>query len=163
MVDVQLFAWYSSRAREAFWFYSNIFGVSDGDSPHRDDSSAEEFVSGRIRVGEIDLVVFNGEPHGDFSFSSALSIFLTCEDQSEVDFYWESLSRGGEPGRCGWLRDPYGLSWQIVPRAFHDLMADPDLGVRERVRAAMRGMDKFEVAELYRAAEGLSHPETSLE
>jgi predicted 3-demethylubiquinone-9 3-methyltransferase (glyoxalase superfamily) len=78
---------------------------------------------------------------------------VECADQDEVDYYWNALSEGGEQGPCGWLKDRYGLSWQIVPRALQELLADPDRDKAQRVMAAMMQMGKIEVAGLERAAE----------
>ncbi len=149
MVSAQVFVWFSTRAREAFDFYTAIFGATGDDV----STSGDAFFSGVVRAGGCDLVVFNGEPYGEFAFTPSISIYLTCEGQSEVDYYWNALSTGGQPGRCGWLTDPFGLSWQVVPRTFHELMAHPDPGVRERVRVAMMSMDKFDVDALLRASD----------
>ena len=92
----------------------------------------------------------NGGP--DFKHSEAFSFKVDCEDQDEVDYYWEKLGEGGEPGPCGWLKDRFGLSWQIVPRRLEELLGDPDREKAQRVMAAMLQMGKIDVAELERAA-----------
>ncbi|MFL5979115.1 MAG: VOC family protein, partial [Gaiellaceae bacterium] len=97
------------------------------------------------------FVALNGGP--EFSFTEAVSFMVECADQPEVDHYWNALSDGGEPGPCGWLKDRYGLSWQIVPRALHELLGDPDREKAQRVMGAMLQMGKIEIAELERAAE----------
>ena len=96
------------------------------------------------------FVALNGGP--DFTFSEAVSFQVSCETQEEVDRYWSALSEGGEKGPCGWLKDRYGLSWQIVPSALTRLLEDPDREKSQRVMAAMLKMGKIEIAELERAA-----------
>jgi predicted 3-demethylubiquinone-9 3-methyltransferase (glyoxalase superfamily) len=95
----------------------------------------------------------NGGPH--FRFNEAVSFFIDCTDQAEVDAYWSKLTAdGGEDGQCGWVKDKYGLSWQIVPEALSRLLADPDRERAERVRQAMLKMKKIDVAAVERAAAG---------
>lgn len=94
----------------------------------------------------------NGGP--DFRFTEAASLLVNCETQAEVDALWAKLTDGGEPGPCGWLKDRYGLSWQIVPVALGEMLSDPDPAKSQRVMAAMLQMGKIEVAELRRAYEG---------
>ena len=96
------------------------------------------------------LVALNGGP--DFKFNEAVSFLVSCKDQEEVDYYWEKLSEGGEEGPCGWLKDRYGLSWQIVPTALDKLLADPDREKAQRVMEAMLRMGKLEIEGLERAA-----------
>ena len=98
------------------------------------------------------FVALNGGP--DFTFSEAISFEVECEDQDEIDSYWNTLSEGGEQGPCGWLKDKFGLSWQIVPRRLTELLSDPDTAKAQRVMGAMLQMRKIEIAELERAAEG---------
>ena len=97
-----------------------------------------------------ELVVLNGGP--DFKFNEALSFLVSCKDQEEVDWYWNKLSEGGEQGPCGWLKDRYGLSWQIIPTALDELLGDPDREKAQRVMQAMLSMGKIEIEELERAA-----------
>src|SRR5581483_4263112 len=96
------------------------------------------------------FLALNGGP--EFTFSEALSSQVDCESQEEVDRFWQALSEGGEEGPCGWLKDKFGLSWQIVPRRFPELLQDPDREKSQRVMAAMLQMKKIEIAELERAA-----------
>ena len=96
------------------------------------------------------FVALNGGPQ--FTFSEAISYQVSCEDQDEVDYYWTKLSEGGEEGPCGWLKDKFGLSWQIIPEALPRLLEDPDREKSQRVMAAMLEMGKIEVDELERAA-----------
>jgi len=96
------------------------------------------------------FVALNGGP--EFTFSEAISFAVSCETQEEVDKYWSTLSEGGEEGVCGWLKDKFGLSWQVVPTALHRLLSDPDREKSQRVMAAMMKMKKIEIDELERAA-----------
>ena len=89
----------------------------------------------------------------DFTFDEAVSFLVSCGDQEEVDYYWAKLSEGGEEGPCGWLKDKYGVSWQVVPDAMGELMSDPDQGRAQRAMKAMLGMKKLDVAALYAAAD----------
>ncbi len=106
-------------------------------------------------VFEIDgreYVALNGGPH--FTFSEGVSILVQCETQEEVDRYWEKLSEGGQKIQCGWLKDKFGLSWQVVPRLLGQYMSDPDRTRAQRVMSAMMEMKKIDIAGLKRAYEG---------
>jgi predicted 3-demethylubiquinone-9 3-methyltransferase (glyoxalase superfamily) len=96
------------------------------------------------------LVALNGGP--EFKFNEAVSFLVSCRDQEEVDHYWSKLSEGGEQGPCGWLKDRYGLSWQIIPKALDELLSDPDRAKAQRVMQVMLSMGKIEVEGLERAA-----------
>jgi predicted 3-demethylubiquinone-9 3-methyltransferase (glyoxalase superfamily) len=96
------------------------------------------------------VVALNGG--SDFTLNEAFSFSIDCEDQNEVDYYWEKLGEGGEHGPCGWLKDRFGLSWQVVPKRLPELLSDPDREKSQRVMAAMLKMGKIEVDELERAA-----------
>jgi predicted 3-demethylubiquinone-9 3-methyltransferase (glyoxalase superfamily) len=96
------------------------------------------------------FLALNGGPN--FKFNEAVSFQIHCRDQEEVDHYWERLGEGGEPGPCGWLKDRFGLSWQVVPDRLPELLGDPDREKAQRVMAAMLEMGKIEIAELERAA-----------
>jgi predicted 3-demethylubiquinone-9 3-methyltransferase (glyoxalase superfamily) len=98
-----------------------------------------------------EFMALNGGPH--FKFSEAISFFVNCETQQEVDELWEKLSKSGEKGRCGWLKDRYGLSWQIVPTALGEMLQDEDVEKAERVMSAMLKMDKLEIKTLKQAYE----------
>ena len=99
------------------------------------------------------FVALNGGP--EFTFNEAISFQVSCADQDEVDRYWDALSEGGEEGPCGWLKDKFGVSWQIVPEALPRLLGNPDPETAQRVMAAMLQMKKIEIAELEAAAEGV--------
>ena len=113
---------------------------------------------GEVMVVEFELrgqkfTALNGGPQ--FKFDEAISFVVNCEDQAEVDYFWERLcADGGEPSVCGWLRDKYGLAWQVVPRRLFELMSDPDGAKAERATAAMLKMTKFDIGALERAAQG---------
>jgi predicted 3-demethylubiquinone-9 3-methyltransferase (glyoxalase superfamily) len=98
----------------------------------------------------------NGGP--DFKFDEAVSFLINCKDQDEVDYYWEKLSEGGSEGPCGWVKDKFGLSWQVVPEGMEELFADPDPTRAERAMQAMLQMRKIDVAELRRAADDVPAP-----
>jgi predicted 3-demethylubiquinone-9 3-methyltransferase (glyoxalase superfamily) len=98
-----------------------------------------------------DFNAINGGP--DFKFSEATSLIIRCRDQEEVDRYWEKVGQGGEPGPCGWIKDRFGFSWQVVPVALDEMMSDPDPVKSQRVMEAMLKMGKLDVAELRRAYE----------
>jgi predicted 3-demethylubiquinone-9 3-methyltransferase (glyoxalase superfamily) len=97
------------------------------------------------------FVGINGGP--EFSFDEAVSFAIECETQEEIDYYWERLTDGGEESQCGWLKDRYGLSWQVVPKGMEELFAAPDKGPAERAMKAMLGMHKIDIAALRKAAE----------
>ena len=99
------------------------------------------------------FVGINGGPQ--FTFDEAVSFQITCETQDEIDYYWKRLSEGGEEGPCGWLKDRYGLSWQVVPTGMEELFADPDRERAQRAMQAMLGMRKLDMAALRRAADGV--------
>ena len=89
----------------------------------------------------------------EFTFDEAISLLINCADQDEVDYYWTKLTEGGEESQCGWLKDRYGLSWQVVPTGMEELLNDPDKGRAQRAMKAMLGMKKLDVAALYAAAD----------
>lgn len=98
------------------------------------------------------FIALNGGPH--FKFTEAISFFVDCRTQNEVDELWEKLSAGGEPGRCGWLKDKFGVSWQIIPSVLGDMLQDEDEEKSQRVMQAMLQMDKLDINALTRAYEG---------
>lgn len=149
MSKVTPFLMFNDQLEQALEFYTETFPDSEvlrvaragEDGPLQ----SAEFVLGGQR-----LKAFNGGPH--FSFSEGISLFVDCADQEEVDRYWNAIvEAGGTPTQCGWIKDPFGLSWQIVPRRFIELIGDPDPTKVEAVREAMLEMVKLDVAELERA------------
>jgi predicted 3-demethylubiquinone-9 3-methyltransferase (glyoxalase superfamily) len=102
------------------------------------------------------MIALNGGPH--FKFTEAISLTVNCETQPEIDEFWDSLSAGGQPVQCGWLKDQFGLSWQIVPASLERMMMDPDPARCERVMQAVLQMKKLDIAALQRAYDGVPAP-----
>ena len=150
--------WFNHHAEEAANFYITIFPNSRIEGVHR--AAAANPSTPKDAVLTVDFTVLgqrfiglNGGP--EFSFSEAISFEITCDDQAEVDRYWEALTAdGGEPGPCGWLKDRFGLSWQIVPRRLTELLDAPDREGAERAMKAMLEMSKIDVEALERAYAG---------
>ena len=148
--------WFDTEAEEAAGFYTSVFKNSRIVSKaHYTEAGPRE--AGMVMVVEFELdgqrfVGINGGP--DFTFDEAVSLQINCDDQDEVDYYWERLSEGGEEGPCGWLKDRYGLSWQVTPTGMDELFADPDPKRAERAMKAMLGMRKLDIAALRSAADG---------
>jgi predicted 3-demethylubiquinone-9 3-methyltransferase (glyoxalase superfamily) len=147
--------WFDTEGEEAATFYTSVFPNSRITDVARYGSAGPREEGSVMTVSfELDGQAFtalNGGP--DFTFNEAISFQVDCEGQAEVDGYWSALSEGGEEGPCGWLKDRYGVSWQIIPSALPRLLEDPDTEKAQRVMAAMLKMGKIEVAELERAAE----------
>ncbi|HEX4864097.1 MAG TPA: VOC family protein [Acidimicrobiales bacterium] len=146
--------WFDTNGREAAEFYCSVFPNSEikhvsyyGEAGPR---AAGEVLTVEFTLDGQEFVAINGGP--EFTFDEAVSFQIDCADQEEVDYYWGKLSEGGEEGPCGWLKDRYGLSWQVVPQALLDLLKDPDEGRAQRAMTCMLGMKKIDVAELYEAA-----------
>jgi predicted 3-demethylubiquinone-9 3-methyltransferase (glyoxalase superfamily) len=142
MQKITPFLWFDGKAEEAMKFYVSIFKNSKIVSPNRFQLDGQEFM------------VLNGGPQ--FTFSPAISLFVNCETQQEVDELWEKLSEGGEKGRCGWLKDKYGLSWQIIPSVLGKLLQDKDAEKAKRVMNAMLQMNKIDINRLKQAYEASS-------
>jgi predicted 3-demethylubiquinone-9 3-methyltransferase (glyoxalase superfamily) len=154
MQKITPFLWFDTEAEEAARFYTSVFPNSRvGEITHY--GSAGPLEEGLVLTVGFELegqefVALNGGP--EFTFNEAISFQVMCETQEEVDRYWAALSEGGEEGPCGWLKDRYGVSWQITPSALPRLLSDPDTEKSQRVMAAMLEMGKIEVDELERAA-----------
>jgi predicted 3-demethylubiquinone-9 3-methyltransferase (glyoxalase superfamily) len=146
--------WFDTEGEEAAAFYTSVFPNSRIVDVTRYGSAGPRSEGMAMTVSfELDGQTFtalNGGP--DFTFNEALSLEVACKDQEEVDSLWNALSNGGEEGPCGWLKDRYGVSWQIIPTALPRLLADPDREKSQRVMAAMLKMRKIEIDELERAA-----------
>jgi predicted 3-demethylubiquinone-9 3-methyltransferase (glyoxalase superfamily) len=157
MQKITPFLWFDEEAEEAMDFYTSIFKNSKviGVSRYGEAGPGEP---GTVMIATFEIegqrfTALNGGPR--FKFNEAISFEIDCEKQEEVDYLWESLTAsGGEPGMCGWLKDKYGLSWQVVPRILGELMGDEDREKVKRVTEAMLSMRKIEIAELQRAYEG---------
>jgi predicted 3-demethylubiquinone-9 3-methyltransferase (glyoxalase superfamily) len=149
--------WFDTEAEEAADFYTSVFKDSRiVTKTHYTEGAPRE--AGMVMTVEWELngqrfVGINGGPQ--FTFDEAVSFQINCEDQDEVDYYWEKLSEGGREGQCGWLKDRFGLSWQVVPTGMDEVFADPDPARAERAMKAMLQMGKLDVAELRRAADGV--------
>jgi predicted 3-demethylubiquinone-9 3-methyltransferase (glyoxalase superfamily) len=149
--------WFDKQAEEAANFYVSLLPDSRIDAVIRAPGDYPSGRQGDVLVVEFTLAgsrytALNGGPH--FKFNEAVSLQIDCEDQAEVDRLTEALSAAPEAEQCGWLKDRYGLSWQIVPRAMTQFLSDPDEGVRKRTFEAMMDMKRLNVAELERAARG---------
>ena len=149
--------WFDGNAEEAAEFYAGLIPNSHVDKVWRSPAETPSGPAGMVltvdfTVGGQHLQGLNGGP--DFRFNEAVSFVIECEDQAEVDRLWDALTAdGGEPGPCGWLKDRFGLSWQIVPRELNELVDDPDPERGRRAMEAMLKMGKIEVEELRRAAD----------
>ena len=146
MQKVTPFLWFDHQAEEAANYYVSVFKNSKVTSVNR--------AGGRVMTVNFELdgqpfIALNGGPH--FKFTEATSFFVNCDSQQEVDALWETLSEGGEKSQCGWLKDKYGLSWQIIPNTLTKLMGDPDPVKARAVLDAMLKMKKIVVADLQQA------------
>lgn len=149
--------WFDGNAEEAVRFYTSLFKDSSIDDVHRSRADYPGGTEGAVLLVAFTLAgqryqALNGRRHD--TFNDAISLSVDCEDQAEVDRLWEALTAdGGRPVQCGWLKDKYGLSWQIVPRRLPELLADPDAARGKRVMQAMMQMVKIDIAALEQAAE----------
>jgi predicted 3-demethylubiquinone-9 3-methyltransferase (glyoxalase superfamily) len=157
--------WFDDEAEDAARFWVSVFsserrpGARNGESTIGEISRYGEagpreagmVLTVSFRLDGQEFTALNGGP--DFSFTEAISLLVSCESQEEVDYFWDALGDGGEPGQCGWLKDRYGLSWQIVPTELAGLLGDPDPGRSQRAMKAMLEMRKLDVAGIRRAAD----------
>jgi predicted 3-demethylubiquinone-9 3-methyltransferase (glyoxalase superfamily) len=149
--------WFDGKAEEAANFYVTLLPDSRVDNVWRSPAETPSGPAGMVLVVDFTLSgqqfqALNGGP--DFRFNEAVSFVIDCDDQAEVDRLWDALiADGGEPGPCGWLKDRFGLSWQVVPRRLNELINDPDPERARRAMESMLRMGKIEVAELERAVE----------
>src|SRR5712691_859138 len=159
MKKINPFLWFDSEAEQAAKFYVGIFKNSkigkitrygeDGPRPKGSVMTVE------FTLDRVEFVALNGGPH--FKFTEAISFSVNCEEQDEIDYFWEKLSAdGGSTGPCGWLKDKFGLSWQVNPVVLGDMLADQDAAKSQRVMAAMLEMSKFDIAKLQAAYAGRS-------
>lgn len=149
--------WFDTAAEEAARFYTSVFKNSRIlDVSHYGEGAprpADLVLGVRFELDGQEFFALNGGP--EFTFDEAVSFQIDCADQAEVDYYWDALlDGGGQESQCGWLKDRYGLSWQVIPRRLSELLADPDPARRERAMAAMMTMVKIDVSALERAAAG---------
>ena len=148
--------WFDTRGEEAATFYTSIFPNSRildvarfGEAGPRESGSV---MTVSFELDGQPFVALNGGP--EFSFTEAISFQIDCADQDEVDHYWSNLSEDGEEGQCGWLKDRFGVSWQVVPRRLQELLSDPDAQRSQRAMQAMLQMQKLDIAAMERAADG---------
>ncbi|MFI2367953.1 VOC family protein [Streptomyces sp. NPDC018833] len=148
--------WFDTQGKEAAEFYVSVF-------PNSKITNVSYYGEAGPRAAGTVLTVdfvLDGQPYTainggpEFTFDEAVSFLIDCADQEEVDYYWSKLSEGGQEGPCGWLKDKYGLSWQVVPAVLEELLADPDERRAQRAMKAMLGMSKLDVAALRAAADG---------
>jgi predicted 3-demethylubiquinone-9 3-methyltransferase (glyoxalase superfamily) len=148
--------WFDTQGLEAAEFYVSVFPNSKiNEVTHYGEAGPRP--AGMVLTVEFELdgqrfVAINGGP--EFTFDEAISLEIACADQDEVDYYWSKLSEGGEEGPCGWLKDRYGLSWQVTPVVLLELIKDPDEARAQRAIEAMLGMKKIDVAAIQAAADG---------
>ena len=155
MQKITPFLWFDDKAEEAVNFYVSMFENSKvltvthyGDAGPRPKGTV---MTVAFQLGGQEFIALNGGPH--FKFTEAVSFMVKCETQAEIDGYWEKLSEGGEKSRCGWLKDRYGLSWQIVPAILDTMLRDKDAERSNRVMQAILQMDKLDIGTLKRAYE----------
>ncbi len=156
MQKISPFLWFDDQAEEAASYYVSIFKNSAIRSVSRYGEGAPRPAGSAMSVSFVldglELTALNGGPA--FSFTEAISLYVTAETQDEVDELWEKLTSGGQEGQCGWLKDRYGLSWQVVPPVLLELLGDPDPDRSSRVMQAMLGMGKIDIAGLRAAYDG---------
>ena len=150
--------WFDTEAEEAANFYISVFGKNSRIVSVSRYTDAGPREAGTVMTVEFELdgqrfVGINGGPQ--FKFDEAVSFQINCETQEEVDYYWERLTDGGQESQCGWLKDKYGLSWQVVPAGMEEVFSDYDPERAQRAMQAMLGMRKLDIGELRRAADGV--------
>ena len=163
MQKISPFLWFDDNAEEAAKFYTSVFKNAKINKVTRSSEEPAKQIGrepGSVMTVEftldgVEFVALNAGPQ--FKFTEAVSFAVTCDTQAEVDYYWERLTAdGGEPGVCSWLKDKYGLSWQMQPRLLIELLGDPDKAKAERVMNAMMKMTKIDIAALKEASAGVT-------
>lgn len=155
MQTISPFLWFDDQAEEAAQFYTSIFKDSAiGDITRFGEGTTQAGTAMVVTfvLDGLELHALNGGP--GFPFTEAVSLYVKAETQDEIDDLWAKLTDGGEPGQCGWLKDRYGLSWQIVPPVLVELLSDPEPARSGRVMQAMLGMSKLDISALRAAADG---------
>jgi predicted 3-demethylubiquinone-9 3-methyltransferase (glyoxalase superfamily) len=146
--------WFDNNLEEAAEFYTSVFPNSSIEELHRSTDAGpgdgSDVLYGVFVLDGTRFLGINGGPH--FQFSEAVSFMIGCKDQDEVDYYWDRLVEGGEESQCGWLKDRFGLSWQVTPDRLFELQSDPDPARAAAATKAMMGMRKIVIAELEEAA-----------
>jgi predicted 3-demethylubiquinone-9 3-methyltransferase (glyoxalase superfamily) len=156
MQKIVTFLWFEDKAEEAVNFYTSLFKDSKIVNTMRYGEAgpgpAGSVLTVDFQLNGQDFVALNGGPQ--FKFTEAISLLVNCEDQEEVDYLWQKLTAdGGEESQCGWLKDKYGLSWQIVPTILNEMLSDPDPGKSGRAMQAMLQMHKIDIPTIKRAYE----------
>ena len=154
------FLWFDTQAEQAAEFYTSVFENSRITQINRYGRAGQEThgkESGTVMTVEFEIcgqtfMALNGGPL--FKFNEAVSFAIACENQDEIDYFWNKLSEGGEESRCGWLKDKYGLSWQVVPAALPQILSNADAAARDRVMESVMKMKKFDLQKLRHAYEG---------
>ena len=157
MQKITTFLWYDKEAEEAAKFYCSIFKKSKILGTMRNfegvPGSKADVLTVQFRLGDQEFVALNGGPQ--FKFTEAISLMINCKDQKEVDYYWEKLlAGGGKESACGWLKDKYGLSWQVTPTILLEMIADKNRKKAQRVMDAMMQMVKLDIKTLKAAYDG---------
>jgi len=158
MQKITPFLWFNDNAEEAMNFYTSVFKNSKIKNPNYYPEGFPGVLAGKLMTATIELegqefMLLNGGPL--FTFNESISFFVKCETQDEVDYFWNRLTAdGGEESRCGWLKDKYGLSWQIIPNALGQLLGDKDREKANRAMQAMMQMAKIDIAGLQNAFDG---------
>ena len=164
MQKIVPFLWFESKAEEAVKFYVSLFKnskITNISHYTKEMSEAAKMPEGSVMVIEFELaeqkfMAINGGAAPEFKFSPAISFFVNCKTQKEIDYLWEKLSEGGTPNVCGWLTDKYGVAWQIVPTVLGKMMAGKDQEKSKRAMAAMLKMKKLDIEALQQAYDGES-------
>lgn len=152
--------WFDDHAEEAANFYVSVFKDArinnithyGNEGTGTTGKQAGSVMTVEFEIGGQQYVALNGGPQ--FTFNESVSFIINCEDQEEVDYFWSRLSDGGQEGACGWLKDKYGLSWQVIPTVLNELLQDADQTKSDGVTKAMLGMKKLDISELIQASEG---------
>jgi len=156
MPTITPFLWFNDQAEEAMNFYVSIFKNSRAGSVTRYGDAGPgpkgSVMTANFQLEGLDFTALNGGPQ--FPFTEAVSFVVHCETQQEIDHYWDKLTTGGRPSQCGWLKDKFGLSWQIVPTVFYELLSGPDPEGAQRAMSAMLQMKKLDIATLQSAYDG---------
>ena len=149
MQKITPFLWFDTQAEEAMRFYTSIFKNSKIMSVQRQGENGPVLTGTFVLDGQ-EFMALNAGPQ--FKFNEAISFFVRCKDQEEVDYFWEKLTEGGQESQCGWLKDKFGLSWQIIPDILGELLGDKDPQKRQGAMNAMLQMGKIDIARLKEAA-----------
>jgi predicted 3-demethylubiquinone-9 3-methyltransferase (glyoxalase superfamily) len=153
MQKITPFLWFDGQAEEAMNFYTSIFKNSKAGTVTRYGEAGPGpkggVLTASFELEGLEFTALNGGPH--FKFNEAISFHVSCESQEEVDYFWSKLAEGGQTSRCGWLKDRYGVSWQIVPSVLPNLLQDKNAGKSNSVMQAMLQMDKLDIKRLKQA------------